>query len=432
MYKVLLINPWVYDFAAVNMWSRPLGLLKVAEYMSGFEVELHFIDCMDAVKKTKPFGMAKYPKTILPTPEPLKDIKRRYGRYGIGIDEFQRRLEEIGEVDLIFITSIMTYWYPGVVEAVRLCKKHHPSTPVVVGGIYASLCYDHATKHTGADFVYRGRVNDSILSIIEGFGIKLKRRKGLTPYYRLPFYKRTVYSPILTSEGCPFRCAYCASAVLWDGFSQREPDDVIREIEYLHRRGVKDIAFYDDALLVGSDTHLKPILREIIGRGFNLRFHTPNGIHARFIDEETAHLMKRAGFVTLRLSLETVNPLRQASTGGKVYNDEFAQSVNILKGAGFRKEHIGVYLMYGLPGQELKEVKEGVEFLMGLQVRVHLAEFSPIPGTGCWEELVKKGVLTEDLDPLLTNNTVFSLLFCDYSLSELRMLKSQVSEYNRL
>jgi len=27
--KVLLINPWIYDFAAFDMWSRPIGLLYI-------------------------------------------------------------------------------------------------------------------------------------------------------------------------------------------------------------------------------------------------------------------------------------------------------------------------------------------------------------------------------------------------------------------
>jgi len=29
---LLLINPWVYDFAAYDLWAKPLGLLYLAEY----------------------------------------------------------------------------------------------------------------------------------------------------------------------------------------------------------------------------------------------------------------------------------------------------------------------------------------------------------------------------------------------------------------
>ena len=36
--------------------------------------------------------------------------------------------------------------------------------------------------------------------------------------------------------------------------------------------------------------------------------------------------------------------------------------------------------MYGLPGQEFDEIREGVEFLKSLDVKINLTEFSPGPG----------------------------------------------------
>jgi len=53
------------------------------------------------------------------------------------------------------------------------------------------------------------------------------------------------------------------------------------------------------------------LLREIIDRKLNIRLHCPNGLHAKFVDDEIAYLMKKSGFVTIRLSLETVNRERQ-------------------------------------------------------------------------------------------------------------------------
>ncbi len=39
-----------------------------------------------------------------------------------------------------------------------------------------------------------------------------------------------------------------------------------------------------------------------------LRFHTPNGLHVREIDEECALMLKETGFRTIRLSLESIDP----------------------------------------------------------------------------------------------------------------------------
>jgi radical SAM superfamily enzyme YgiQ (UPF0313 family) len=198
----------------------------------------------------------------------------------------------------------------------------------------------------------------------------------------------------------------------------------------LYAVGIRDYAFYDDALLVNADKNLKLVLKEIVRSDMRIRFHCPNGIHARYIDEELAVLMKQAGFTTLRLSLETVNSARQKNTGGKITSEVFLASVNHLKKAGFSKKQLGVYLMYGLPGQGLKEVLDGIHFLKSMNVRINLTEFSPIPGTSCWEELKSAGVITDHIDPLLTNNSAFSLLYSGYGADEIDNLKNDVKRYN--
>jgi radical SAM superfamily enzyme YgiQ (UPF0313 family) len=205
---------------------------------------------------------------------------------------------------------------------------------------------------------------------------------------------------------------------------------VLEDISELYSSGARDFAFYDDALFVDAASHIKIILNEIIRRKMDIRFHCPNGLHARLVDAELARLLKESGFRTLRLSLETINTERQRETGGKVSTGEFVRSVNALKEYGFTKDDIGVYLMYGLPGQEFNEITEGVEFLKSLDVKINLTEFSPVPGTKCWEELISMGTITEEIDPLLTNNSVFASLFSGYDLERLDQLKLHVNKYN--
>ena len=75
---------------------------------------------------------------------------------------------------------------------------------------------------------------------------------------------------------------------------------------------------------------------------------------------------------------------------------------------------------------------EGVEFLKGLDVKIHLAEYSPVPGTQCWNELLERGIIDSGIDPLMTNNTVFSFLYSGYDPGEVDKLRLQVKEYNAL
>ena len=38
---ILLINPWITDFAAYNFWIKPLGLLYIASLLKGKWVSSH-------------------------------------------------------------------------------------------------------------------------------------------------------------------------------------------------------------------------------------------------------------------------------------------------------------------------------------------------------------------------------------------------------
>ncbi len=428
--RILLVNPWIYDFAAASLWSRPLGLLSVAQYLSAYDVDLSFIDCTDVFLKPG-YGRGKYPKERIEKPQCLELVPRVFGRYGISPDHFRLRLAQAAPFDLVLVTSAMSWWYPGVQMAIEIIREGYKRVPVILGGIYATLWHDHASAHSGADFIYRGTVGEGVRVVFNNFGFRLKRRSEVSsPYYKLGLYRSYPFAPVQTGTGCPFACSYCASRILAKDFSQRPPREVVSEIRELSKKSIRDFAFYDDALLVNADKHIKPILNELMASGINARFHCPNGLHARFIDEELARLMKDSGFRTIRLGFETFDEKRQKDTGSKVTCEDLSRAVRHLKKHGFTKKEIGVYLMYGLPGQTFEEVKGGVEFLRSLDVRIHLAEFSPIPATKCWNDLEESGVVNKDMDPLLTNNTVFSYLFSGYDPHEIDKLKLAVKSYN--
>jgi hypothetical protein len=45
--NILLINPWIYDFAAHDLWSKPLGLLMLAGLLRAQGYNLSLLDCLD-------------------------------------------------------------------------------------------------------------------------------------------------------------------------------------------------------------------------------------------------------------------------------------------------------------------------------------------------------------------------------------------------
>ncbi len=426
--NILLINPWIYDFAAYDFWIKPLGLLYVAGFLRINGYNVHLIDCLNPshpemkcetnikLPKRKSWGNGKYPKEHIQKPGPLADIPKRYSRYGITPNIFRKELLEIKRPDLVFVTSMMTYWYPGVFEAIKIIRETLPGVPVVLGGNYVTLCLSHASENSGADFTVAGEGERNIPAILKDiFGDDPIFIPDLTDLDSYPFpafdlMPNSDQVPILTSKGCPYRCTYCASHILNNDFRKRDPIKVVEEIEYWNKQyGITNFSFYDDALLVDSDERAIPMLKEIIKRELMCRFHCPNGLHLRGITEEMSNLMFQSGFKTIRFGLETSSVKRQIETGGKITNEELRDAVNHLKKAGYRSRDIGVYLLCGLPGQTASEVRESINLVKLYGAKPIIAEFSPIPGTTIWKEAVKTSPYNISKEPLFQNN---SLLPC--------------------
>jgi radical SAM superfamily enzyme YgiQ (UPF0313 family) len=323
----------------------------------------------------------------------------------------------------------MTYWYPGVVQAIHRIRSRFGSVPLAVGGVYATLCSEHARKNSGADLVITGpgvvaalQLADEVTGHNSGSERYVDPNLWLSPAHEMV---SRPFAGITTSWGCPYRCTYCASRRLQPTFVQRAPASVLEEIAACIQRGIRDFAFYDDALLVGAAHHLVPILERSLAHGWQIRLHTPNGLHAGEITPDLAVLMHRAGLKTVRLGLETVEPARQQSTGAKISTGAFSQAVSHLQAAGFGARRLGAYILAGLPGQPLSETEATVRFVHRLGVQARLALFSPIPGTPEGDR-----ALPADVDPLLHNNTAYSYMLGPGYVRELQRIKQLAKEGN--
>lgn len=440
--NILLVNPWIHDFAAYDFWIKPLGLLYIASFLrrNGFSVRL--IDCLDPyhpdmplephvrMPRRKPWGRGTFAKEKISKPDGLKDFPRYYHRYGITPRLFMKEVRQGDRPDLIMITSMMTYWYPGVFEAIRLLSGLLPGTPIVLGGQYATLCLDHAARHSGADMVLPGEGEKVIPELFKNLlnadleFVPDPKNLDTYPFPALDLLRRLDHIPILTSRGCPFRCTYCASGLLNDGFRRRAPLSVVEEIIFWYRsRGVRDVSLYDDAFLVHPHEMAVPLLEELIQRNLTVRFHCPNGLHLSEVDDRIARLLFKAGFVTLRFGFESSDSETQTRTGGKVSNRDFVRALQSLKKAGYAGRDIGIYLLCGLPGQKASEIRESIRFVKACGARPILAEFSPIPGTSLWESSLRNSVYPLGDEPLFHNNTLLPCRSGELSFEEYQALK---------
>lgn len=329
--------------------------------------------------------------------------------YGVTPDALNRNFTDIPRPELILVTSHMTYWYPGVQAAIKLLREVYPGVKIVLGGIYASLMPAHA-ELIGADAIVRGPAELSLsetLFKVSGIATETEAEPtlGFSPALDLVRTKR--FLPLLTSRGCPFSCAYCASKRLAPTYVTRSTDGVMNEIESgLTKWGFKDVALYDDAFLYNAQAHALPILKATSERFQGLRWHSPNGLHASAITLEVATAMKKAGFETLRLGLESSTDEFHKRTGGKTTWANFKQAVENLRCAGFAKKQIGAYLLVGLPGQTRAMIEEDVDKALEVGAHPKLAEYSPIPGTSLWRKALESAKYPIEEDPIFHNCTL--------------------------
>ena len=417
---ILLVNPWIHDFAAYDFWAKPMGLLTLAALLRSHELSVSYIDCLDRFHPKAPssdpsarYGRGPYLKTRIAKPRCFEDVQRTFSRYGIQPRWLREDLKALPSPDLILITSLMTYWYTGVQETIAILRALFPETPIILGGIYASLCKQHALKNSGADDIFCGPAEDVLFDLIARHtrftaAPRFDSQKLDTyPYPALDLQSRINYVPLLTSRGCPYRCTYCASHYLNPKQMWRSPESVLDELKFWYGTyRVRDFVLYDDAFLVDAEQHAIPLLEKIIQADIDLRFHTPNALHIRGINARTARLLFRAGFKTIRLGLETAEFDHRETIDRKVTEDDFKQAAEYIKGAGFGKHQVGAYLLMGIPGQELAAVERSIRAVQATGITPILAYYSPIPHTAMWPKAVAASRYDLAADPIFTNNSV--------------------------
>ncbi|QTA37337.1 radical SAM protein [Thermosipho ferrireducens] len=440
--KALLINPWIEDFAAYDFWLKPLGLLYVGSYLKKLGFEVFLIDLMNRhdkrlhdyvqVPKDKFYKTGKFPYTKIEKPSVLSFVPRTYKRYGAPKEYFYDKLREIGKVDIVFVTSTLTYWYPGYWETIKTIKQVlGRKVPIVFGGFYVRNLPYHAKK-SGAYIFSSSELNllPKVLSNLLDVDLSVEVFdwfEELEPAYDL--YENVGYLVLTTTLGCTFRCTYCIAHRIWNKIKFREIFRTVETIEkYVNYFDVKDVVFFDDAILVNSHKHFKPLLKELIKKDLKVNYHLPNGIHARLLDKETAELLKEAGFKTIKLGYETSGDL-QIKTGGKVVDRDLIKAARLLRDVGFTEREVSAYIMINIPDQKEEEVVQAMKICREEGIGFSLNEYTPIVGTDDWIELVNKGALRGNEDPVLLNNTVLPFWW-KYGMDEkkIQFLKQKARE----
>ena len=436
--RLLLFQPPIYDFALFDLFLKPYGLLRLGRWFEESGYDVIFLNGLDykepatnkvlGIPRRLPNGTGKFPRMRAPLPEGVES-ERYFGRYGVLPETLKKKMQEI-KPDLIFITSGMTYWYRGVLEAVKLSKEVYPDVPVVTGGIYASLMPEHCKTQTYSDYVVSGNTISDIKTILSDHS--LPEPSGGIP--SAPLMIEEVWKDagvIRLNEGCPFHCDYCASDLLSTGFISGNAETAFETLTEMHERfDTGNFAFYDDALLINSNQSINPFLELVIKNELPVKFYLPNAVHLQFLDKETAKLMKRAGFQEIRLGYESSSTRFHSRYDDKFPADDLHRVVETLKKVGFTSRSITAYVLGGLPEQPFRDVERSIMAASSTGIKVSLAEYSPVPGTSLWEKSLELCPFPLEDEPLFHNNTFFPMKWEGYTLENMKNLKNLIRELN--
>jgi len=134
-------------------------------------------------------------------------------------------------------------------EAARL-KKKNPSTKIIVTGCYAERSLaELRERFPDVDGWIGVKDFDRIVDVIEGRSFTGSEKTFLYDH-RTPRILSTPasWAYVKISEGCSHECAFCSIPLIKGPFRSRPPASIIREVELLASRGVREIN------LVSQDT----------------------------------------------------------------------------------------------------------------------------------------------------------------------------------
>lgn len=202
-------------------------------------------------------------------------------------------------------------------------------------------------------------------------------------------WKRYPQWVIITSRGCPYRCAFCSSKSFWGKTTRyRSADNVLAEMDQLvNKYGITDIAILDDTFTL-KKSRVMEICQGIIERKLPVKWAC--GTRTDQIDEEMLSIMKKAGCAQISFGLESANQATLDLIQKDVSVEQQRQGILMAKSVGL---HTRVSVMLGLPGESPKEIRNTLNLLLETEPNeIQLYPIMPYDGTGFSEDREHFGI----------------------------------------
>lgn len=309
--------------------------------------------------------------------------------------------------------------------AISKAIKKATNTPILLGGIHATIAGEKVINDNNINFVIKGEGEETIVelanaiekatdvSTIKGLYFKIKgktiftgERAPIEDLDKIPFPARHLlkkpfsYTPpdalqtpvtsIMTSRGCPAACTYCCTKQIFGRRMRfRSIKNVIDEIEHVVKKyGFREIHIMDDCFTVDKQRVLE-FRDEIKRRNIKTTFVFSNGIRADQIDEDILTALKDLGVLSVGFGVESGNQQILKNIKKGIHMNTVRKAFKLSKKFGF--ETWGFFMM-GLPGETEETINDTINFAKELDP--DFAKFlilKPFPGSEVFTELNRAG-----------------------------------------
>ncbi|NQU08647.1 MAG: B12-binding domain-containing radical SAM protein [Candidatus Abyssubacteria bacterium] len=335
--------------------------------------------------------------------------------------------------DVIVLSCLSTTTYPAVKSIAEQIKMEAPDTPIILGGVFASMNAVHILRDCQyIDCVGVGEGEELLPDYLDnldnpGLVAGLVWRNGeeivrnaprplIEDLDQFPYPDRTSlpidyieslpldvpavlsldkFTTMQTSRGCPHNCIYCnVPAFSNRKWRCRSPEHVLGEMQQLNDMGYRSIYFTDEHFLLKRE-RIKEICSGIIKRKLEVRWGCEGRVDSIAIDQMP--IMREANCFALSFGIEAGTQKVLDRLNKKQSLEQIEHATNEAKRHGIPRTH-GFFLI-GTPGETEKDILES--FRLAARLKLDTFNFNRLcvyRGTPLWKEYVGRGIIDDERD----------------------------------
>ncbi|MEW6614762.1 MAG: radical SAM protein [Thermodesulfobacteriota bacterium] len=427
--KILLINPFFFFFSQdrydlekvknkTEFVEAPLGLgylsAYIKKYFKNIDIEVYDANAMAISEIIKSNDV---------------NMKHLFGLVETKIKTYRP--------DIIGISALFEFNGYIALKFIHLVKKAEKNIITIMGGAYASHSFNKAFKNKNLDFIIKGEGEEGFRQFIEYIlnernvkdvgsliyrsngGIKANSTVLVNNIDTIPRVDRSNFlmdlyasysvrlanrhskisyiprlASILTSRGCPYKCAFCSTRLQWGPkIRYRKISDVMSEIKWLKDTYNINTFFFPDDNICTNSKHFIEFLKQL--KKEKIKWLS-GGFQVSAMTDEAINLCIESGLLYFPMSFEsganeTLKKLKKPLN--------IKQSEDFVKRARLIDNNIYIFGSWitALPFETLEDIDKTHAFAKYLDLDwSSFYCYQPYPGTEIYQYCIDKGYIQEN------------------------------------